>query len=196
MSHPSHFSHRLDPPGAGLPKNELFIIGKVVMPLMRLRLSREKSLALFEKSGREILTMASPLNLAEITEPVLIDRLPGLEDSSRYWSVEMTMEHIQIVTAAALFIIDKLEKNQQLDLPVRTQDVKPTGGIGMERVRSFRDYLEEVPARIAEYEFSSPATHLHPWFGALKSKDWLRLIAFHQNLHRKQIARILRPAPC
>lgn len=196
-SHPhSPTSSRLAPPGAGLPKGEQFIIGKLAMPFMRLQLSQKKALAVFEKSGKEILAMAEPLDLSEITEPVLINRLPGMEDSSRNWSVEMTMEHIQVVTAAALYIIDKLEKNIPLDLPVRTQDVKPTGGIGLERVRSFRDYLAEVPERVANYDFASKATHPHPWFGPLKSMDWLRLIAFHQNLHRKQIARILKPAPC
>lgn len=183
-------------PGAGLPPGELFVISKLVMPMMRIRLTKAKSLALFKNSGQQILSMVDSLDLADISEPVLIRRLPGMEDSSRNWSVEMTMEHIQIVSAAALYIIDKLETNQALDLPVRTQDVKPTGGIGMDRIRSFRDYLAEVPPRIEDYEFKSTATHLHPWFGPLKSKDWLRLIAFHQNLHRKQIAHILRPASC
>jgi hypothetical protein len=157
---------------------------------MRLTLNRQRSLALFEKSGQDILTQASPLNYEQLTERVLIKRLPGMEDSSRDWSVELTLEHIQIVTAAALYIIDKLEREEPLDLPVRTQDVKPTGGLGLDRVRAFRGYLAEVPGRIADYDFKSKATHEHPWFGELPSMDWLRLIAFHQNLHRKQIARI------
>lgn len=186
----------LAPAGAGLPKAEAFIIRRLVFPSLRLRLTREKSVALFEKSGKEILALTESLDQEEFTRPVLIKRLAGMEDSSRNWSVEQTMEHIQVVTAAALFIIVKLESNRPLNLPVRTEDVKPNGGLGLDRVRSFRDYLTETPTRLAKLDFTSKATHSHPWFGEMNSLDWLRLLAFHQNLHRKQIREILRPASC
>lgn len=191
MSEPS-----LAPPGAGLPATEAFIIRRLVFPFLQVRLSKASSLVLFEKSGETIFAMVKDLDLETFTKPVLIKRLPGLEDSSRNWSVEQTLEHIQIVTAAALYIIGKLEANKPLRLPVRTQDVKPSGGIGLDRLRAFQEYLVETPKKIEQFDFSSPATHHHPWFGELKSLDWLRLIAFHQNLHRKQIQRILTPAPC
>lgn len=186
----------LAPAGAGLPKAEALLIRHLVFPSLRLRLTREKSVALFEKSGRAILTLSESLSQEELTRPVLIKRLAGMEDSSRNWSVEQTMEHIQVVTAAALFIIIKLENNRPLDLPVRTQDVKPNGGLGLDRVRSFRDYLAETPTRLSKLDFTSQATHPHPWFGELNSLDWLRLLAFHQNLHRKQIQEIVRPTSC
>ena len=136
------------------------------------------------------------MDLETITQPVLIDRLAGLEDSSRNWSPEMTLEHIQIVTAAVLFIIRKLEANQAIDLAVRTEDVKPSGGLGLDRIRAFQTYLEQTPKKLSQFDYSSQATHPHPWFGDLKSLDWLRLIAFHQNLHRKQIERIVAPPHC
>ncbi|MDQ8191053.1 DinB family protein [Roseibacillus persicicus] len=186
----------LAPPGAGLPAPEAFVIRRLVFPVLQMRLSKSRSLELFKKSGETILPLVSDLDLTTFTTPVLIKRLPGLEDSSRNWSVEQTLEHIQIVTAAALYIIKKLESNRPLDLPVRTQDVKPSGGIGLDRLRSFGQYLEETPKKIAQFEFTSQATHHHPWFGELTSLDWLRLIAFHQDLHRKQIERILAPASC
>lgn len=186
----------LAPPGAGLPGPEAFIVKRVVFPLLQLKLSRASSLALFEKSGAQILSKVEAMDEEAFTKPVLIKRLPGLEDSSRNWSAEMTMEHIQVVTAAALYIIKKLEAGKSLRLPVRTQDVKPSGGIGLDRIRAFESYLEDTPRKLAEFEFASPATHPHPWFGELKSLDWLRLIAFHQNLHRKQIDRIVCPASC
>ena len=186
---------KLAPPGAGLPGPEAFLIRRVVFPFLRLKLNKESSLALFNRSGKAIMPLVRDLDLQTFTQPVLINRLPGLEDSSRNWSPEQTLEHIQVVTAAALYIIKKLEANQPLRLPVRTQDVKPSGGIGLERLRSFDTYLEKTPQKIAQFDFTSQATHPHPWFGDLKSLDWLRLIAFHQDLHRKQIARIVAPAP-
>lgn len=185
----------LAPPGAGLPRAEAFVIRNLAFPFLRLKLNQSRSIALFERSGLAILPLVQDLNLSTFTRPVLIQRLPGLEDSSRNWSAEMTLEHIQVVTAAALYIIKKLEANQPLDLPVRTQDVKPNGGIGLDRIRAFRTYLAETPQKLAQFDYTSPATHPHPWFGELKSLDWLRLIAFHQDLHRKQIERIVNPPP-
>ncbi len=188
-------SSQLAPPGAGLPKPEAFLLRHLAFPFLRLKLNREKSLALFQKSGQTILPLVQELDLEAFTKPVLISRLPGLEDSSRNWSAELTLEHIQVVTAAALFIIKKLETNQPLDLPVRTQDVKPSGGLGLDRIRAFQTYLAQTPPQITSFDFSSSATHPHPWFGELKSIDWLRLLAFHQDLHRKQIERITSPPP-
>ena len=184
---------KLAPPGAGLPGPEAFLIRRVVFPFLRLKLNQKSSLTLFKRSGQTISSSVRDLDQEAFTRPVLIDRLPGLEDSSRHWSPEQTLEHIQVVTAAALYIIKKLEANQPLDLPVRTQDVKPSGGIGLERRRSFETYLKETPPKIAQFEFTSQATHPHPWFGELRSIDWLRLIAFHQDLHRKQVQRIVSP---
>ena len=187
---------QLAPPGAGLPGPEAFVIRRIVFPLLRLKLNKQTCLSQFEKSGQAILPLVREMDREAFTTPVLIDRLPGLEDSSRNWSPEMTLEHIQIVTAAALFIIKKLEANQTLHLPVRTEDVKPTGVLGLDRIRSFETYLAKTPAKLAQFDFSSQATHHHPWFGELKSIDWLRIIVFHQNLHRKQIERIVFPPPC
>ncbi|MDP0490701.1 MAG: hypothetical protein Q7Q71_06600 [Verrucomicrobiota bacterium JB023] len=182
----------LAPAGAGLPKTEAYLLRKVAFPLLRIKLSRGSCLDLFRRSGEEISEMVAPLNLEQFTQPVLIKRMPGLEDSSRYWSAEMTLEHIQIVSAGALYIIKKLEANQPIDLPVRTQDVKPTGGLALDRKRSFNDYLEEIPHKLEPLTLKGNATHLHPWFGELKAMDWLRLLSFHQDLHRKQVRAIIR----
>ena len=186
---------KLAPPGTGLPRPEAFLIRRFVFPFLRLKLNKAKSIALFHRSGKAILPLIEEMDLASFTEPVLIDRLAGLEDSSRNWSVELTLEHIQVVSAAALFIIKQLEDNKPIDLAIRTQDVKPSGGLGLDRIRAFKTYLAEMPDKLTQFDFSSEATHYHPWFGELKSLDWLRLIAFHQDLHRKQIERITSPPP-
>lgn len=191
MSTPS-----LAPPGDGLPRPEAFLIRRLVFPALRLKLNRERALQLFDRSGEQILSLVEGLDEESFTERVLIARLPGMEDSSRNWSPEMTLEHIQIVTAACLYIIKKLEAGQTFELPVRTQDVKPYGSLGLDRLRSFKTYFAKSGPRLAKYGYNSSVTHGHPWFGELKSLDWLRLAAFHQDLHRKQIERILEPPSC
>lgn len=40
--------------------------------------------------------------------PVLIDRVVGIEDSSRYWSVFMVLDHLRIVDEGMTQIIQAL----------------------------------------------------------------------------------------
>ncbi|MEM9080199.1 MAG: DinB family protein [Verrucomicrobiota bacterium] len=183
---------QLAPPGAGLPKPEALIIRYLAFPLLRLKLTPKECFKLFAESGHELLSLSQDLSLQQLTTPILVKRLPGMEDSSRNWSMEETLEHIQIVSAGALYIISKLEKGQKPAVEVRTQDVKPNGGLGLDRVRAFRDYLADLPNRLQPLTYSSKTTHHHPWFGPLPSLDWLRLLAFHQDLHRKQARLIAR----
>lgn len=184
---------QLEPPGAGLPAKEEALIRNVAFPLLKLKLHSPKAcLKLFRKSGDDILQRVKPYELEDFSQPVLIKRLKGMEDSSRYWSLEQTMEHIQIVGAACLYVIRRLETGLIPELPMRTEDAKPTGGLGLDRKRAFRDYLVESPAILGNYSFKTKATYPHPWFGELTSLDWLRLFAFHQNLHREQTALIVK----
>ena len=53
----------LAPPGAGLPGPEAFAVRNLVFPVLKLKLNRTSSLALFEKSGQAILPLIRDLDL-------------------------------------------------------------------------------------------------------------------------------------
>jgi len=57
---------------------------------------------------------------------VLIDRLPGLEDSSRCWSVWMTLDHLRITNAAFAEVITQLRNGQIPPGKASTAAVKPS----------------------------------------------------------------------
>ena len=37
----------------------------------------------------------------------------------------------------------------------------------------------------------SRLAHVHPWFGSLVALQWIRFAPFHQEIHIKQVRRIL-----
>ncbi|MBX3389322.1 MAG: hypothetical protein KF691_07680 [Phycisphaeraceae bacterium] len=52
--------------------------------------------------------MYESLSAGAAAERVLIPRLRGLEDSSRYWSVWMMLDHLRIVNSQVAMVIASL----------------------------------------------------------------------------------------
>lgn len=90
---------KLAPPGAGLPKLEL-MVAKLIFQWEVLRSSRDQAAATFSLQQHEIQRLVTPCDAATASQRVLIDRLRGLEDSSRNWSIFMTLDHLRIVNDA------------------------------------------------------------------------------------------------
>src|SRR4051794_8680829 len=87
---------RLAPPGAGLPVPELFI-ARLLFAFRRWNGSREAFNTRFESERRAISELLKECDPEAAARRVLIQRPRGLEDSSRYWSVWMTLDHLRIV---------------------------------------------------------------------------------------------------
>lgn len=185
----------LQPPGAGLPPVELFI-SRIGFRLLKLFVSQRGASKWFRSEAEQILTLARTLAPAEAARRVLIPRLPGLEDSSRYWSVDMTLEHLVIVNTATVGVIEALAAGRTINHVVSTADVKPSATPGPEMIERFeataRDYLARVEAIP---DLRSKVTLKHPWFGPFTALNWHRLAALHHRIHRKQIERIIGLLP-
>ena len=90
---------QLAAPGAGLPKAELFF-ARLIFRWFRKTQTRDSVGELFIAERDRILQLAGNCDPDEATRQILIKRLRGLEDSSRNWSVFMTLEHLRIVNDA------------------------------------------------------------------------------------------------
>lgn len=185
----------LRPPGAGLPRGELFA-SRIGFRLMNLFVSRRGAGAWFRAEADRLLALARSLGSADATRRVLIPRLPGLEDSSRYWSVCMTLEHLVIVDEAIAGTIESLVRGVVPGREVSTADVKPAPTADVTAVDRFeataRDYLDRIDALP---DLRTKVSYRHPWFGPLPALSWHRLAALHHRIHRKQIERIIRLLP-
>jgi len=182
---------KLAAPGAGLPWLELKI-ARFGFGLLSRRMTRAKSNALLNKEWAAILELVRPCNSETGSKRVLINRLRGMEDSSRYWSVFMTLDHLRIVN---LGIADAIRLLGQGKVPERRADtaaVKPSPDAAIDVLDDFElscKLIERCAARVTDLKTK---THYdHPWFGPLDAAGWYFLAGFHLGLHRMQIERII-----
>lgn len=180
----------LQPPGAGIPWPEL-VLSRIGIGLLCQRLSREAASQWFVDEGRRMLSLACSLSLEHAARQVLIPRVWGIEDSSRNWSVLMTLDHLVIVNTQIALIIERLAGGETWEQKLSTADVKPPPEQDLNVVERFETCLRDYPRRVAALAgLRSRAKHRHPWFGPLNAHEWHCLAAGHQRIHRRQIERI------
>src|SRR5688500_9049812 len=113
----------LQPPGAGLPWLERMVAKYVIFPRACRRLTWATAARLFQEEGAKILAIWDAMPPARLTERVLIRRLRGLEDSSRYWSAAMTVEHLNIVGPGIRAAVAMLRRGEVPPRVARVENV-------------------------------------------------------------------------
>ena len=127
---------KLQPPGAGLPWWMLLAARHVVFPLAVRRMKDWAGATRpFREVGDRILAIWDALPAERLGERVLINRIGGLEDSSRYWSAAMTVEHLNIVGFGVRRGIAGLRRGEVPDRVRGTAEVKPKGELPPAEVR-------------------------------------------------------------
>ncbi|MBI2809311.1 MAG: DinB family protein [Candidatus Melainabacteria bacterium] len=184
---------KLDKPGAGLPFYEWAVANYILVPLRLNTTSIQKALAEVETESAQIDAMVSPLSVTQLNEQRLIPRLIGLEDSSRFWSVAMALEHIVIVNSRALQLVKALSKGISPAGKSSTADVKPGEVDASTIVSKFLSNSKEYVDVAASLNLDAHpnVTYEHPWFGKMNAKQWVLFAAPHMGIHRKQIAEII-----
>ena len=178
-------------PGAGLPAPELWI-ARVLFALKRRFGSREAFTARFEQERAAIRELLATCDPAQRGEQVLIPRLRGLEDSSRFWSVWMTLEHLRITNTIFARVIQSLANGQVPTKKASTADVKPRADLTAEVEAAYEASCDELLSVAAALpDLKTAAKYAHPWFGPLDAAGWHALTATHMGIHRAQIAKII-----
>jgi len=181
----------LAPRGAGLPTPELFA-ARLLFRWRRLWTNRAGFQALFARERDILLGLARALEPAQAAQRVLIPRLRGMEDSSRYWSVWMTLDHLRIVNRGCTGVMRILAQGKVPDRVASTAAVKPSPQVDPSVIETFiegcGDFLETSDG-IADHR--TRVRHAHPWFGPLDVAGWHAMAGFHMQLHRRQVERII-----
>ncbi|MBC7996456.1 MAG: DinB family protein [Leptolyngbya sp.] len=185
---------KLAKPGAGLPFAEWAVAKYIMLPRLLKNTDKDKALDSFAQESKQILTIVGQLSSENLSKRRLIPRLRGLEDSSRYWSVAMTLQHLVIVGDSMRQVILQLSSGIKPPKPVRTADVKPDSSLDIENIlkdfeQMSEQFLKETAA--ADIEAFPQLMHAHPWFGPLNARQWLIFAAPHQKIHHKQIEVII-----
>jgi hypothetical protein len=127
-------------PGAGLPRLEGLVLRCVLFPFADAVLSWERAKALFLAEGERILGLADRVDGGLFSQPMLVPRLRGIEDSSRYWSIEMVMEHLIVTGSMMRGIIQDLLASRAPSVKVDTANLKPKGGGGGQGRKIFANF--------------------------------------------------------
>lgn len=182
----------LDAPGAGLPKIER-IIGNIIVKSKLFFASREGSERQFLEELQRIQSLVGAASSEALPRRVLIPRLRGMEDSSRHWSILMTLQHLVIVNNGTLGLIKSLVAGRAPTKAVSTADVKPSPDVTHAIVKEFSVASEKFISDLATLpNIQSTVTSPHPWFGELSAADWHFFAGFHMTIHRKQIEEIIK----
>lgn len=179
-------------PGAGLPKIER-LAASIFFTLRRATGKRDDFTTGFQREREKIRRLVDPCDNTATATRVLIERPRGLEDSSRYWSVWMTLDHLRIVHEAMAGILESLGHGVVPPGEVSTAAVKPNPEVTGEVVASYELSCDALLAAAATVpDLKTAARFPHPWFGPLDAKGWYALAAGHMGIHRVQIERILQ----
>jgi hypothetical protein len=174
-------------PGAGIPHVERFVANLLIRGKAAAT-TRTQAIAVFERLRSTVLQRLDGLDEQILSQPVLIKRLPGLEDSSRYWSLLMVVDHLRIVNQGITGVITELGAGRLPSGKVSTADVKPSAQATKEVIIGFdrgcHDFLDAA-ARIQDLKTSLKFPH--PWFGPMDAATWHFMIGFHMKLHLRQI---------
>ena len=102
-----------------------------------------------------------------------------MEDSSRYWSVFMTLDHLRIVNLAVAGTIRALGKGELPDRVAGTADVKPDPTADITAIGEFERSCE-LFSKCAQQvpDSKTPKRFDHPWFGPMDAAGWHALGAY------------------
>jgi hypothetical protein len=181
---------KLQPPGAGLPTSELAYL-RIVFRFACIVTSQNAAMRRFKLERDRIVSLARSVAATQGTVRVLINRIAGIEDSSRYWSVFMVLDHLRIVDEGITRIVEELTNDRPFAREVRIQDVKPSIDAGPNVVDRFIKSVAAYEATVNRLgRLGRRVRHPRPWFGPMTAHDWHCLAGIHHGLHRRQIERI------
>jgi hypothetical protein len=183
---------RLDPPGAGIPGYERQLIGAGIRTAASL-LPKERVTELFRQEAERAIALARGIDEERGRRRVLVGRFFGIEDSSRHWSVYMTLEHLVIVNSAIAATLPRLFSGLDVTEAVLVEDFKPVPEAGPEQLTDLANVVERYTDMVDKLgNLRAGTRYPHPWFGDLSAAQWHALAAVHNSVHRRQVQRILR----
>ena len=184
---------KLAPPGAGVPGYQKWVGKHVLLPLWCLSVPPARVPDRMELQAKALEDLARGWSAAQRERRVLVPPQIGLEDSSRFHSWALVVEHLAVIGNSLLGILVELTHGRTPPGEARTEAFKPRGEIGADQaIDEYRAMLRRLRRAIETGcpDWRSPARFPHPWFGPLGARQWASFAPFHQDIHLKQARRI------
>lgn len=175
----------------GLPNFERWCL-QIFLKVGSVTLSDNAILKRFQNSTQDILRIVDEHDWDQLSQPVSIPRLHGLEEFSCRWSILMTLQHLARVNQAILEVMRAIRGGSVPFGVIKIADHQPDADVANEVVADFRSVNQRYWAFAKSHQpLKSIATYEHPWFGLLDGHGWHWVAMAHQNIHRRQIYKIL-----
>lgn len=170
---------------------ELFI-GRLLFSLKRRTGGRDSFNAEFSRERERIRQLVQSGDAGSLARRVLIARARGMEDSSRNWSVLMTLDHLRIVHGSMNRVIGDLTQGRMPEGTASTAAVKPSPQVTAAVIPEYEKSCDTLLATVtAAGNLKTERRYAHPWFGSLDAHGWHAMAAGHLGIHRVQIERIV-----
>jgi hypothetical protein len=173
---------------------ELLIVKNIKLPLAFATTSNAQAMKMFLQEARYHVDLVSKLTPANRDLKVLVPKLPSIEDSSRFWSAGMVLEHLIIVGERIGVVVQSLSGGKMPTGMSSIADMKPPGKIGGEQIiEEYATFVDRFIKRMNNIEPSVNKRNIsysHPWFGPLGVNQWICLSALHQKTHTKHLQAI------
>lgn len=178
--------------GAGLPKVEQLFIKWGLVPVVRILFTWRIALFMIQKEVKKIQKLVASVDENKLQQQVEIQRAFAIEDHSRDYSVNMTLEHLRITGSAIIKVIDTLSQEKAFDRPITIEAVKPKEN-GSDEHKKFFAFMNEYRDFINQHSKNySKMTKKHPWFVNFNNSDWACFMFMHTFIHRRQIEAIIK----
>lgn len=190
---PNQVAPKLAPPGAGIPLFARMFLQFFLNPFVAGKEDPIKSRKRFDRLSEKVREIYLAIPEARRSERVLVRPIRGLEDSSRYWSAAMVLEHIGIVSESVGEVIVSLSNEIVPDLKPDTAAVKPLGAqsaeesfLAFEKLQ--KNLMPSLESRVKNLDARAKLSH--PWFGPFTARKWYWLLGIHVGIHLEQIRQI------
>ena len=196
----SPFEPKLQAPGAGLPLFQTVFLKLVVGPVLSKIKTPAQNKIEYELLVRKLIGRISQVSEENRKARILVDPLPGLEDSSRFWSLNGVLEHLLIVSKSMEIIILSLSAGKVPPEKADIAKVKPSH-MDQDSLTEFSSFAPDLIMRIDEklkapgMNFDQKLKYHHPWFGPITAKQWYWLLSAHQGIHYRQAKAIIEKLP-
>ena len=191
---PNNPQDSLEKAGAGLPRFQALMLRYIGFPILRMFLSWEGALNLFESEGQKVLKLVDGLGQEQMNTKVLVPKTLGIEDNSRYYSAAMVLWHLIYVGNTINDGVVSLSRGETLDFTVKIENFKPFVDIKPNIADDYQNFLSNYRLSLDKnvHDRRKANYHSHPWFGPLNPHGWVVLSAVHQLIHRRQLENIIK----
>lgn len=191
---------QLDKPGAGVPAMQGFFLRWFIGPVIARFSNWDNDAKSFDHVNAKIMRIVEKMDDAQLATRVLVPPQQGLEDSFRYWSAAMTLEHLVTVGTGVKHIIVSLSKGVVPDIKPDPARVKPKEAMTpREALQAYQQFIatavEDIDHGVKDRK--SKTALVHPWFGPFTAHQWHWLLTAHSVIHLQQLRAIsgrLQPA--